>query len=454
MPFRLMLSSAILIYANVSFAASHQLIPLPSPEHNLGPTKNIMPNDTTAKKETNKPAPNFDDSLPITNPIPSLTSSTLSATQHMADVYRKIAERGGWPNVTSVALHDTGRKVHLLRERLAAEGDMSTSEAHASDEFNRSVVEGIKRYQERMGLNITGTLNKPTLRAMNVPASMRAHALAASAQRLSQMKLYFGERYVVVNLPSASVEAIDHGQVVRRYDAIMGDADHQSPDVVATIQSVNLNPTWTVPASIIKNELIPKMREDKTYLSKLHIRIFDAHNIEIQPDTLDWTTDKPATYILRQDSGETNSLGQIRINMPNRYAVYMHDTPAKHLFSKADHFLSHGCVRVKGVYDLAEWVLEKTPPTTSLISPASLITPSAPTTWNKQALHDKVATQEIAEIRVAKEIPVMWVYMTGWVDAEGRTHFRNDVYKRDEPPAPTSATHPDLLTASKHKNKL
>jgi L,D-transpeptidase YcbB len=140
--------------------------------------------------------------------------------------------------------------------------------------------------------------------------------------------------------------------------------------------------------------------------------------------------------------------------MPNRYAVYMHDTPAKHLFSKADHFLSHGCVRVKGVYDLAEWVLEKTQPTSSLISPASLITPSAPTTWNKQALHDKVATQEIAEIRVAKEIPVMWVYMTGWVDAEGRTHFRNDVYKRDEPPAPTSATHPDLLTASKHKNKL
>jgi L,D-transpeptidase YcbB len=385
---------------------------------------------STANIKPKKEKPIAYDPSNIGDANPSLTPLTLVNTQKLAESYKKLADRGGWKKVSFVNEKSKGAKVSALRERLAAEGDMTVEQARASDHYDAMVITALKRFQSRMGLPENGTLNPRTLDALNVPADQRARELTATALRLSQMRLSFAERYVVVNLPSARVEAVDHGQIVRLYDAIMGDADHQSPDVVARIQAVNLNPTWTVPASIVKNEIIPKMRDDKNYLSNMHIRILDAHNVEIKPETIDWTTDKATNYILRQDSGDHNSLGQIRINMPNRYAVYMHDTPAKHLFSSADHFLSHGCVRVKGVYDLAEWVLEKTPVSSALLtSPAS----SRLTTmiWTQKALHDQVATHESVEVRVSKEIPVMWVYMTGWAGSDGRAHFRSDVYHRD-----------------------
>lgn len=452
----LLLSYAFSLCTNASMAGTYQtlpLAPLAPPAALLAsqvlPAKTGMQDqnilietrqNTDAQKSAAKKLTDpFDDVPAVVNASPALTPTTLSATQRMADAYKRIAERGGWPKVSAVAPRAHGDKVRQLRLRLAAEGDMTPNEARAADVYNDAVTAAIKRFQERMGLAANGNLTPATLRAMNIPASERARALAASVQRLSQMRLLFAERYVVVNLPSATVEAIDHGQVVRRYDAIMGDVEHQSPDVVATIQAVNLNPTWTVPASIIKNEIIPKMREDKDYLAKLRIRIFDNRNVEIKPETLDWNSDKPANYVLRQDSGEGNSLGQIRINMPNKYAVYMHDTPAKHLFSRADHYLSHGCVRVKGVYDLAQWVLEKTPAINSLVSTADPSAPLGTTVWTKQALHDKVATHEMIEVRVAKEIPVMWVYMTGWVGGDGRTYFRPDVYHRDDTPQPAPA---------------
>ena len=129
----------------------------------------------------------------------------------------------------------------------------------------------------------------------------------------------------------------------------------------AHIQVVNLNPTWTVPTSIIKKEIIPHMQRDPGYLTRAKIRILDGSGQEINPKAVDWSTERAANYTLRQDSGASNSLGSIRIGMPNKLAVYMHDTPSKRLFGADYRFLSHGCVRVQGVYDLAEWLLEGTP---------------------------------------------------------------------------------------------
>jgi len=275
-------------------------------------------------------------------------------------------------------------------------------------------------------LRQTGHVAGATLKAMNVPASVRATQLAASAQRLAGDKFSFGDRYVVVNLPAASVEAVENGRVVHRYVAIVGDVEHPSPEISAHISVINLNPTWTVPTSIIKNEIIPKMQKDPGYLAREKIRILDGSGAEIDPKSIDWATERATNYILRQDSGAGNSLGAIRIGMPNKLAVYMHDTPSKRLFGADYRFLSHGCVRVQGVYDFAEWLLEGASDVPSGV-------------WDKAALLAKVKEGAREDIKLTRPVPVIWVYLTGWANRDGPANFRDDVYGFDSGEATASA---------------
>jgi murein L,D-transpeptidase YcbB/YkuD len=308
-----------------------------------------------------------------------------------------------------------GKGVTALRRRLEAEGDLASG---GGDAWGPDVVEAIKKFQDRMGLRASGQLTPATLKAMNIPAAVRFRQLASSAQRVAGINFNVEGRYVVVNIPSATVEAIDHNRVVHRYIAVVGDPEHRSPEENVKIQSVNLNPYWTLPSSIIKNEIIPKMRKDPGYLSRAHIRILDGHGTEINPRTIDWSTERAANYILRQDSGDNNALGNIRINMPNKDAVYLHDTPSKRFFGGDYRFLSHGCVRVEGVYDLASWLLDG-----ASGAPGGR--------WDRAALLSRVATGEHIEIKLAQPVPVIWVYMTGWANGDGVVHFRDDIYDYD-----------------------
>ena len=304
-----------------------------------------------------------------------------------------------------------------MRRRLAIEGDLDAKHS-AGQTWDTELTAAVKRFQARMGLKQTGIVAGATLKAMNVPASVRFRELASSANRLAGANFPFGDRYVVVNLPSTSVEAIENGRVVHRYVAIVGDPEHPSPEIVAQIQVVNLNPTWTVPVSIIKKEIIPRMQRDPGYLTRQKIRILDGSGQEINPKTINWTTERAANYTLRQDSGAGNSLGSIRIGMPNKLAVYMHDTPSKRLFGADYRFLSHGCVRVQGVYDYAEWLLHGTPDETNGV-------------WDKAAMQAKVKEGAPFDIRLLKPVPVIWVYLTGWSNGDGAANFRDDVYGLD-----------------------
>ena len=377
-----------------------------TPESIVLPTSQSAPRETAldkkqmAKRETpnnrasaerSAPPPEF--TLP-NDPHPSLTPSTIVATAKLADVYRRISDRGGWPKVVALSPGDRGKQVAALKERLAAEGDLDPRTiSDTPNVYDKTISAAVNTFQARMGLKATGIVSGATLSAMNVPALKRYQQMVATSQRLSQMRLSFSDRYIVVNLPSATVEAVKSGQVAQRFVAIVGDVEHQSPEVVARAQAVNLNPTWTVPASIIKNEFIPKLLKDKDYLSKLRIRVLDMHNKEVDPAKIDWTNEQMvANYLLRQDSGAGNSLGEIRINMPNRHAVYMHDTPSKRLFGKDNRFLSHGCVRVQGVYDLASWILEGAPNAPAFSG------------WSKPELLKKVATNEQIELKFACDL--------------------------------------------------
>ena len=390
-----------------------------------------QPRKRIAKKRVAPPVPR--ETALSTDPTPTLLPETFFATAKASERYAAIMDAGGWPRVPAgVKRTSKGKDVLALRQRLAAEGDLPAADAQ-NPLFDDGLANAIKGFQARYGLRQTGAVAGATLAAMNVPAATRFRQLASSAQRLAGVNFGFGDRYVVVNIPSASVEAVANGQVQKRFVAIVGDIEHQSPEVSTRIQAVNLNPTWTVPNSIIENEIIPKMQKNPGYLSKLKIRILDAHNNEVSPGSINWSSKQALNYTLRQDSGAGNSLGSIRINMPNKYSVYMHDTPGKRHFGQDYRFLSHGCVRVGGVYELAEWVLQGVG--------------GAPTgVWDQTSLKSVVATTEKVEVKLPKSIPVAWVYLTGWANGDGVVNFRTDVYNVDTigggevlAPAPTAA---------------
>ena len=431
-------------------AAPAAAVPAPAPTTSISGTAAAAPGATTVApaapvpvvntkphKKPAPPAPPRETAL-STDPTPTLTPDTFFATAKASERYAAIADAGGWPKIDApLSPGAKGAAVATLRLRLAIEGYLAghpgqpaptaaDSAAAFDTRWGPDLAAAIKRFQVQHGLKDTGSVTGATLKAINVPANVRFTELASSAQRLAGRQFNFADRYVVVNIPSAAVETVDHGQVFKRYVAVVGDPDHASPEVDAKVVAVNLNPTWTVPVSIIKNEIIPKMQKDPGYLAKEKIRILDNQGNTINPRSIDWTSQRAVNYTLRQDSGAGNALGAIRINMPNKFAVYMHDTPSKRFFGADMRFLSHGCVRVQGVYDLASWLLQGTPG-----SPDGL--------WTRDTLVASGEGGQPQEIRLTAPVPVTWVYLTGWANASGEVHFRDDVYGLDTIGAPAEA---------------
>ncbi len=402
----------------------------------------VAPIAAAKPKRVAPPTPVRETALSL-SPEPTLTPETFFATAKASERYALIADAGGWPEIHApLSPGAKGKAVATLRLRLAIEGDLGSSAGAEPGSATVSMFDAawgpdltaaVKKFQERHGLKETGVVSGATLKAMNVTARVRFVELASSAQRLAGRSFGFGDRYVVVNIPSAAVEAVENGRVTRRFVAVVGGPDHASPEVDAKVVAVNLNPTWTVPSSIIRNEIIPKMQKDPGYLARSHIRILDGAGSAINPGSVDWTSERAANYILRQDSGAANSLGSIRINMPNKFSVYMHDTPSKRLFGGDYRFLSHGCVRVQGVYDLAAWLLEGTG--------------GAPEgAWDRSSIEGQIATGAHQDVKLVKPVPVAWVYLTGWTNADGVVHFRDDVYGIDTVGAGAQAQNDEVST--------
>jgi murein L,D-transpeptidase YcbB/YkuD len=187
---------------------------------------------------------------------------------------------------------------------------------------------------------------------------------------------------------------------------------------------INFNPYWTVPVSIVRRDLIPKMQSEPDYLTKNRIRIFDRRNRELQPTDVNWETDEAVHYQFKQDPGELNSLGAIKINFPNQHQVYMHDTPLKNLFGEDFRFHSSGCVRIQNVRELVYWLLSDT------------------VGWPRVEVDRVIKAAERKDVKLAKPVPLHWVYVTGWATADGVLQFRDDIYGRDGLGGPVAATSP------------
>jgi L,D-transpeptidase YcbB len=348
--------------------------------------------------------------------LPTLSPSTAQTTEESISKYEAIVAKGGWPEVSAVAdglrVGAKSASVPALRQRLAVAGDLDLNSGEP-EVFDSYVDAALRRFQIRHGLHPDGVIHEATLRALNVPADIRLQQLKINAGRLKSLTGNLGYRFVVANIPAAQIEAIENGVAVTRHIAVAGKPDRPSPDINSKIIQINFNPFWTVPVSIVRKDLIPKMQAEPDYLTKNHIRIYDAKNNEAPPSQIDWYSTEAVNYKFKQDAGNFNSLGSIRINFPSQYGVYMHDTPAKNLFGEDFRFASSGCMRVQNVRELVYWILQESPG------------------WSRAEIDDVIKSGERKDAKVAKPVPLYWVYVTAWATPDGVVQFRDDIYNRD-----------------------
>ena len=347
--------------------------------------------------------------------LPTLSPATVEHTGQAIAQYEAIVARGGWPEVPKIDRLRLGARnpnVVALRQRLSAVGDLDPS-AGVSDVYDSFVDAAVRRFQARHGLAVDGNIRELTYKALNVPAQVRLAQLRTNAVRLRSMGGKLGDRFVMCNIPAAHIEAIEGGVAVSRHTAVVGKPDRASPDINSRIVEINFNPYWTVPVSIVRRDLIPKMQAEPDYLEKNLIRIFDPKGNELTPSQINWYSEEAVNYRFKQDPGDLNSMGTIRINFPSAHGVYMHDTPSKNLFGEDFRFHSSGCVRVQNVRELVNWLLVETPG------------------WSRNDIDQVIKSGERKDAKVAKPVPLYWVYVTAWATPDGVVQFRDDIYNRD-----------------------
>ena len=385
-----------------------------------GQTSDQMLDELMRENQENGLGSGFDNSsrnvrLPKKS-LPTLSPSTAETTQTSIAQYETIVAKGGWPDIPASAdglrVGAKGPAVPALRRRLSIAGDLELNSGDPQV-FDSYVDAAVRRFQVRHGLHSDGVVHEATLHALNVSADRRLAQLRTNAVRLKALTGNLGNRIVVANIPAAQIEAIENGVAVTRHTAVAGKPDRPSPDLRTKITQINFNPFWTVPVSIIRKDLIPKMQAEPDYLTKNHIRIFDPKNNELQPSQIDWYSTEAVNYKFKQDAGDFNSLGSLKINFPSPDGVYMHDTPSKNLFGEDFRFASSGCMRVQNVRELVYWILAETPG------------------WSKTEIDDVIKSGERKDAKVAKPLPLYWVYVTAWATPDGVVQFRDDIYNRD-----------------------
>jgi len=361
------------------------------------------------------------EAIMITNPplgTPTLAAANIGPTKAAIQEYQQIVAQGGWPSVPAVAMKpgQRGQEIVTLHRRLEISGDLVGMSI--PDQYDQAVVAAVKRFQLRHGLPPTGVIDsKATVAALNVPAVVRLAQLQSNLRRLQKLAPGAKGRYVLVNIPAAQVEAVDNGRVAQRHAAVVGKPDLQTPELTSKVTEVNFNPYWYVPRSIIQNDLVPKGRQfasrGQDMLAAYHMEAFDQQGNQLDPRQIDWNGQEVYAYNFRQRPWAENSLGFIKINFPNKDAVYMHDTPLKSLFGKAVRFDSHGCVRVHNVATLANWVLEGNPG------------------WSVSRIMSLKQTGEQIDVKVNTRTGVYFAYVSAWATPDGVIHLRPDIYNED-----------------------
>jgi murein L,D-transpeptidase YcbB/YkuD len=298
----------------------------------------------------------------------------------------------------------------------ASEGPPTT--APSPELYGPDLEAAVKFFQERHGLTADGAVGPATRAAMNVPVEARIDQIRINLERGRWVLHEIKGNLVVVDVAGFDVSYFRDDQPVWTSKVIVGRPYRETPIFKSTITYVVFNPTWTIPPTILVKDKLPILKRDPGYLARNNIRVIDANGREVDRNSVNWSRYGPGRlppYQLRQDPGPDNALGLVKIMFPNKYMVYLHDTPTKSLFDKDERTFSSGCIRVQKAFELAELVLDD------------------PARWNQETMAAVVATKKMQTEYLAKPVPVLILYWTAQPRPDGHVTFRNDVYGRDPP---------------------
>ncbi len=281
-----------------------------------------------------------------------------------------------WPlpgNLKTLKENDSGQQVVRLKKYLLATGDLQNKDSAyiSTPRFDRQLSEAVRKFQQRHGLKPDGIVSNATLQQMNIPLSARIDQIRINLDRIRWLPETFGKNYAIINIPSFSFRYYENGQPGLAMNVVVGKNENYTPILNDSLSSIIFNPSWNVPSSIAKRELLPKQKDDPDYFSKHHYILLKgsyAGKDTIDPGEVDWDTvsEKNFPYFIVQKPGKDNPLGKIEFLMTNQYNIYLHDTPARYLFSKNQRDFSHGCIRLEKPEELAHLLLKGKHPQDSI----------------------------------------------------------------------------------------
>ena len=336
--------------------------------------------------------------------------------QALAD-YRRLQADGGWPAVPpgdSLKPGMNDPRVPAIRRRLAVTGDMPAVDLD-SPEFDNAVEAGVRHFQQRHGLEADGIVGKGTLAELNVPVEARIDQLRVNLERARWVLHDLPEDFVLTDIAGFKVRYFRGGQPVWVTRAQVGMAYRKTPVFRDRIRYIEFNPTWTVPPTILRQDILPRVKKDPAYLEEKDLQVIDHNGKAVDAATIDWSRYPAAgfPYLLRQGPGPNNALGRMKFMFPNKHAVYLHDTPHRAGFGQARRAFSSGCIRSEDPFAFARLLLADKPD------------------WDQARIEQVVESRKTTRVNLTEPLTVLLLYWTAEVDADQQVIFRSDIYDRD-----------------------
>ncbi len=352
-------------------------------------------------------------------------------------IYANIANRGGWPVIPSPrrmkSKNDYGSYLSLLRQRLERSGDLAKTEQPYSRFYDDSLKKAVRRFQKRQGLKADGIMNAATLKEMNVPIERRIRQIVLNMERLRWLPEDIERRYILVNIANFELEVLEADRVIMTMPIVVGKQNQRTSVFSGKMTYIELNPYWNIPQTIAVKEILPKVKKDPTYLAQKRIKVIEywrRQEREVNPDKVNWSrlNQDNLKYSFRQDFGPGNALGRVKFMFPNKFDIYLHDTPERQLFKRTQRTFSHGCIRIAKPIDLAEYLLKDD------------------LKWGRRKILAEIGKGKRQVLKLQEPIDVHILYLTAWVDHQGEVQFRPDIYQGDAVLMQALQEKPQLLT--------
>ena len=331
---------------------------------------------------------------------------------------RALEARGGWrqlPFGPSLKPGMRDARVAALRERLAASGDLAPGAGADAENFDAALEAAVRRFQERHGIEADGAVGRRTQQTLNVSIGARIDQVRVNLERLRWVAQDLSGDYLIVDIAGFTAHLFLDGRLAWSSRTVVGRPYRKTPVFRAEMRYLVLNPTWTVPPTILRQDILPKLARDRGYLAANRMQIVDAAGKPVDAAQLDWTHLRGGRfpYQIVQAPGDANALGKIKFMLPNPHTVYLHDTPSRRLFERSERAFSSGCIRLERPLELAVLLLDDAG------------------RWSADAIQGAIASGETRTVPVKRQVPVMILYFTAQAQDDGSVRFTPDLYGRD-----------------------